>query len=115
MERLYKKANGTDGKTFYFQNQYGSPTSAMNDFRKFKWKLPASHYLMPMVGAGRNMGYVVITSMSGQLQYQCQVSNSEKSGNYITLELDHENHYGSNMMGDDGWYIVQLFSFLREA
>jgi hypothetical protein len=70
---------------------------------------------MPMVGAGKNMGYVVITSMSGQLQYQCQVSNSEKSGNYITLELDHENHYGSNMMGDDGWYIVQLFSFLREA
>jgi hypothetical protein len=115
MERLWKKGNGADGKTFYFQNQNGSPSSSMNDFRKFKWKLPDSHYLMPMVSAGRNMGYVVITNMSGQLQYQCQVSNSEKTGNYITLELDHENRYGSNMMGDDSYYIVHLFSFLREA
>ena len=115
MERLWKKGNGTDGKTFYFQNQNGSPSSSMNDFRKFKWKLPASHYLMPMVGAGRNMGYVVITNMSGQLQYQCQVSNSDKTNGYITLELDHENRYGSNMMGDDSYYIVHLFAFLREA
>jgi hypothetical protein len=115
MERLYKKGNGTDGKTFYFQNQYSSPTNAMNDFRKFKWKLPNSHYLMPMAGAGRNMGYVVICNMSGQLLYQCQVSNSSKSGNYITLDLDHENHYGSSIMGDEGYYIVHLFSFLREA
>jgi len=115
MERLYKKGNGTDGKTFYFQNQYGSPSSGMNEFRKFKWKLPDSHYLMPMVGAGRNMGYIVVTNMSGQLQYQCQVSNADKTGYYITLELDHENRYGSNMMGDDSWYIVHLFSFLREA
>jgi len=115
MERLWKKGNGTDGKTFYFQNQNGSPSSSMNDFRKFKWKLPASHYLMSMVSAGRDMGYIVVTNMSGQLQYQCQVTNSEKSGNYITLELDYENRYGSNMMGDDSYYIVHLFSFLREA
>jgi len=113
-ERLYKKGNGTDGKTFYFQNQNGSPSSSMSDFRKFKWKLPNSHYLMSMVSAGRDVGYIVVTNMSGQLQYQCQVTNSEKSGNYITLDLDHENRYGSNMMGDDSYYVVHLFSFLRE-
>jgi len=68
-----------------------------------------------MVSPGRDMGYLVITNMSGSLQYQCQVKNSEKSGYYLTLELDHENHYGSSMMGDDSYYIVHLFSFLREA
>ena len=88
----------------------------MSDFRKFKWKLPSnsSHYLTSMVGAGSNMGYIVVTNMSGQLQYQCQVKNALKDGLYITLELDHENRYGSNMMGDDSYYVVQLYSCLRE-
>jgi hypothetical protein len=115
-ERLYKKGNGADGKTFYFHNQNGVPSSSMNDFRKFKWKLPSnsSHYLTSMVGAGSNMGYIVVTNMSGQLQYQCQVKNALKDGLYITLELDHENRYGSNMMGDDSYYVVQLYSCLRE-
>ena len=113
-ERLWKKGNGADGKTFYFQNQNGSPASGMSDFRKFKWKLPSSHYLQPMVSGGSNMGYIVVTNMSGQLQYQCQVKNALKDGLYITLDLDHENRYGSNMMGDDSYYVVHLFSFLRE-
>ena len=115
MERLYHKGNQTDGKSFYFNNQNGVPTTGMNDFRKFKWKLPSSHYLNNMVGAGRDMGYIVISSTSGQLLYQCQVSNAQKDDLYITLELDHDNHYGTSILGDAGWYIVQLFSCLREG
>jgi hypothetical protein len=61
------------------------------------------------------MGYIVISSTSGQLLYQCQVSNAQKDDLYITLELDHNNHYGTSILGDAGWYIVQLFSCLREG
>jgi hypothetical protein len=113
-ERLYHKGNQTDGKSFYFHNQNGVPTTGMNDFRKFKWKLPSSHYFKNMDGAGKDMGYIVISATGGSLLYQCQVSNAMKDDLYITLELDHENHYGTSILGDAGWYIVELYNCLRE-
>jgi hypothetical protein len=114
-ERLYHKGNQADGKSFYFHNQNGVPTTGMNDFRKFKWKLPSSHYFKDMVGAGSNMGYLVISMTGGSLLYQCQVKNALKDGLYITLELDHDNHYGTSILGDASWYVVELYSCLREG
>jgi hypothetical protein len=113
-ERLYHKGNQTDGKSFYFTNQNGVPTTGMNDFRKFKWKLPSSHYLQAMTGAGSNMGYLVICATGGSLLYQCQVKSVQKDDLYITLDLDHDNHYGTSILGDAGFYVVQMLSCLRE-
>ena len=68
-----------------------------------------------MVSGGRDMGYLVISATGGSLLYQCQVKNALKDGLYITLELDHDNHYGTSILGDAGWYVVQLLSCLRES
>jgi hypothetical protein len=86
----------------------------MNDFRKFKWKLPTSHYLQPMVSGGTNMGYLVVSMTGGSLLYQCQVKSAVKDGLYITLDLDHDNHYGTSILGDASWYVIELYSCLRE-
>ena len=116
-ERLLHTSNGTNGKQFYFWNENNAPTDGMNSFRRFKWKLPSSHYLSGMVGAGNNMGFLVIQGISGNLLYQCQISRAEKTSNslYIDLHLDHETHYGSSQLAYGSYFIVSLYSCLREG
>jgi len=113
-ERLLHTSNGTDGKQFYFWNENNAPTDGMNYFRRFKWKLPSSHYLSGMAGAGNNMGFLVIQGISGNLLYQCQISRAEKSGLYIDLHLDHPTHYGSSQLSYGSYFVVSLYSCLRE-
>jgi len=116
-ERLLHTSNGTNGKQFYFWNENNAPTDGMNSFRRFKWKLPSSHYLSGMVGAGNSMGFLVIQGVSGNLLYQCQINRAEKTSNslYIDLHLDHETHYGSSQLAYGSYFIVSLYSCLREA
>jgi len=116
-ERLLHTSNGTNGKQFYFWNENNAPTDGMNSFRRFKWKLPSSHYLSGMVGAGNNMGFLVIQGVSGNLLYQCQINRAEKTSNslYIDLHLDHETHYGSSQLAYGSYFIVSLYSCLRET
>jgi len=113
-ERLLHTSNGTNGKQFYFWNEHSAPTDGMNNFRRFKWKLPSTHYLSGMAGAGNGMGFLVIQSIAGNLLYQCQISRAEKSGLYIDLHLDHETHYGSSQLAYGSYFIVSLYSCLRE-
>ena len=115
-ERLLHTSNGTNGKQFYFWNENSAPTDAMNYFRRFKWKLPNNHYLMGMEGAGENIGYLVIQNTGGTLLYQCQVSRAVKSSGsgYIDLYLDHTTHYGSSQLAYGSYFIVSMYSCLRE-
>ena len=114
-ERLLHTSNGTNGKQFYFWNEHSAPTDAMNYFRRFKWKLPSSHYLSGMSGAGNNVGFLVVQSVAGNLLYQCQINRAEKNNLYIDLHLDHETHYGSAQLAYGSYFIVSLYSCLREA